>query len=103
MPFSSHLIIIGSLLSQVLLVPVLAADKPLLFEVDVRPILTRKCGKCHSDTVRKGELDLSTMAGIRRGGESGESLITKSLDESLLWEMVNSGDMPPEGQPPLTT
>ncbi|MDE0735582.1 MAG: PSD1 and planctomycete cytochrome C domain-containing protein [Pirellulaceae bacterium] len=103
MPFSSHLIIIGSLLSQVLLVPVLAADKPLLFEVDVRPILTRKCGKCHSDTVRKGELDLSTMAGIRRGGESGESLVTKSLDESLLWEMVNSGDMPPEGQPPLTT
>ncbi|MCP3692573.1 MAG: DUF1553 domain-containing protein [Planctomycetaceae bacterium] len=103
MPSSPRLIIIGLLFSQVLLVPVVAADKPLLFEVDVRPILTRKCGKCHSDTVRKGELDLSTMAGIRRGGESGESLVAKSLEESLLWEMVESGDMPPEGQPPLTT
>ena len=103
MPFSPRLIIIGLLFSQVLPVPVVAADKPLLFEADVRPILTRKCGKCHSDTVRKGELDLSTMAGIRRGGESGESLVAKSLEDSLLWEMVESGDMPPEGQPPLTT
>jgi cytochrome c553 len=73
-----------------------------VFEGDVRPVLAAKCGKCHSDKVQKGGLDLSSMAGVRLGGESGEAAIGESLDESLLWAYVEAGDMPPEAQPPLT-
>jgi len=79
-----------------------AADKPLLFETDIQPILAVKCGKCHTAKVRKGDLDLSTIAGLRRGGESGESLVGEALKDSLLWTMIDEGDMPPKGQPRLT-
>ena len=78
------------------------ADEPLVFETTIQPLLAAKCGKCHSDKVRKGDLDLSKMSGLRRGGESGEAAIAETLDDSLLWIMVEDGDMPPEGEPQLT-
>ena len=80
-----------------------AADETApIFETDVRPVLASKCGKCHSGKVQKGGLDLSTMAALRRGGESGEPPLGETLDESLLWSYVEGGEMPPKGQPPLT-
>ncbi|MBT6485918.1 MAG: DUF1553 domain-containing protein [Planctomycetaceae bacterium] len=81
--------------------PVFAAGKPV-FESDIEPILAKKCGKCHSDKVQKGGLDLSTMGGLRRGGESEESVVAKTAEDSLLWTMLDDDLMPPEGQPPLT-
>jgi len=80
----------------------LADEKGLVFESDIQPVLARKCGKCHTDKVRKGGLDLSSIAGIRQGGESGEAAVADTVDDSLLWEMIDGGDMPPEGQNPLT-
>ncbi|WP_417382516.1 PSD1 and planctomycete cytochrome C domain-containing protein [Gimesia sp.] len=79
-----------------------AAEKPLLFEKEIQPVLAAKCGKCHSEKVRKGGLDLSTIAGVHRGGESGESALAEDVDDSMLWILVDGGDMPPEGQPQLT-
>ncbi len=77
-------------------------EKPLLFETDIQPLLADKCGKCHGAKVKKGELDLSTMSGLLRGGESGEPAVAETAEDSMLWIMVNGGGMPPEGQPPLT-
>ncbi|MBC8353827.1 MAG: PSD1 domain-containing protein [Planctomycetes bacterium] len=79
-----------------------ASDQPLVFESHVQPVFARKCGKCHTEKVRKGGLDLSTMAGVRRGGESGEAAVAESVDESMLWIMIDGGDMPPKGQTVLT-
>lgn len=79
-----------------------APDAVPVYESDIRPVFVRKCGRCHSDQVQKGALNLSTMAGVRRGGESGEPAVAESLDDSLLWAYVDGGEMPPEGQPPLT-
>ncbi|MBM80273.1 MAG: hypothetical protein CMJ78_06720 [Planctomycetaceae bacterium] len=76
-----------------------AADP--IFETDIKPVLSRQCGKCHSGKVRKGNLDLSSMKSIRRGGESGEALIDK-LSESYLWAMIDGGEMPPDGEPQLS-
>jgi hypothetical protein len=87
---------------SVLFQPSLADDRPPLFETDIRPLFAKKCGHCHSDQTRKGDLNLSTVSDLRRGGESGESLISGTLQESLLWTMVDGGNMPPDGQPPLT-
>ena len=86
---------------SVLPLPIHAADAAPVFESDVAPILAAKCGKCHSSKVQKGALDLSSMRGLRAGGESGESAVAESVDDSLLWIMIDGGDMPPEGQPPL--
>lgn len=82
--------------------PAQAAETDTVFEVDIAPILASRCGKCHSSKVQKGSLDLSTMNGLRTGGESGEPAVSESADESLLWIMIEGGDMPPEGQPPLS-
>ncbi|MDG1894001.1 MAG: PSD1 and planctomycete cytochrome C domain-containing protein [Fuerstiella sp.] len=93
------------ILAACCLIPVSAGradEQRPIFESDIQPVFVRRCGKCHSDTVQKGGLDLSTMRGIRRGGESGEGAVAASVDESLLWLLIDGGDMPPEGQPPLT-
>ena len=78
-----------------------SADDEPTFEKHIQPLLKSRCGKCHSGTTKKGGLDLSSMVAIRKGGESGEPAVVKSLDESLLWIMIDGGDMPPEGQPQL--
>ena len=82
--------------------PIFAGEPKLVFEFDVQPLLNQKCGKCHRQDLRKGGLDLSSMAGLRRGGESGESVVGVSLDDSLLWELIEAGEMPPDDEPELT-
>ena len=79
-----------------------AAETDPVFETDIQPLLTKKCGKCHSNTVHKGGLNLATMIGVRRGGESGESAVAETVEDSLLWLMVDDGGMPPEDEPQLT-
>lgn len=66
-----------------------------------KPIL-RKCGPCHGDATRKGNLQLTQREGWRRGGDSGEPLVGEVLADGLVWQMIAGGDMPPEGAEPLT-
>ncbi|MGZ0162327.1 MAG: PSD1 and planctomycete cytochrome C domain-containing protein [Planctomycetales bacterium] len=82
-------------------VAVRAADSPV-FEKDILPIFKSRCADCHNAAAAKGGLDLSSMAGVRKGGESGESAVVESLDDSMLWIMIEGGDMPPEGKTPLS-
>lgn len=84
------------------ILPAQADEQPLVFETDIQPVLMLKCGKCHSDKIQKGGLDLSSIAGIRHGGESGEAAVASTVEDSLLWTMIDGGDMPPAGQPSLT-
>lgn len=79
-----------------------AEERTLTFEADIQPILADKCGKCHSDSVHKGGLNLASMRGLREGGESGESSIAEDPDESMLWLMLDGGGMPPEDEPQLS-
>ncbi|MCA9173533.1 MAG: DUF1553 domain-containing protein [Planctomycetales bacterium] len=74
---------------------------PPTLQRDVLPIFREKCGKCHSERVRKGGLSLADATAIRKGGESGEPLVAASLDDSALWSMVDGGGMPPEDEPQL--
>jgi len=77
------------------------ADSPV-FEDDVLPVFARKCASCHGAKARKGDLDLSSFSTLKAGGESGEELLAEALDDSLLWQMVDGGGMPPEDSPQLT-
>ena len=69
---------------QLVLPSARADEQGPVFESDIQPVLADKCGKCHSDKVQKGGLDLSSIAGIRQGGESGEAAVTDTVDDSLL-------------------
>lgn len=66
------------------------------FERDIRPLLQAKCSRCHGESVHRSDLDLSTHAGIRKGGESGAVIVAGKPDESPLFEKIHSGKMPPK-------
>ena len=72
------------------------------YETAIAPIFAGKCVRCHSEQVRKGDLDLSSLAAIQRGGESGEPLLHRQLDASWLWTMLDGGGMPPAAETQLT-
>src|SRR5262249_30505045 len=65
------------------------------FQKDVGPLFQAKCQRCHGEKTRKADLDLSTPVNILKGGESGKVIVPGKPDESLLYEKVHSGMMPP--------
>src|SRR5262249_9630793 len=74
------------------------AAKPqagLVMYEDIRPLLEMKCFRCHGEKSHKGELDLRSMAGVLKGGESGDVVVPSKPNESLLFEKVRDGAMPP--------
>ena len=80
-----------------------ADDKtPIDFETQVLPLLQAKCVKCHGATNPKGELDLASIAGLRRGGESGSVIQPGNAEKSSLLEKLTSGEMPPDEADALT-
>src|SRR5262249_31149178 len=54
-----------------------------------------KCTRCHGKKPRKADLDLSTPAGVQAGSESGPIVVPGKPEESLLFEKVQTGSMPP--------
>ena len=71
------------------------------FENDVQPLLKAKCYQCHSAEVKKGELSLDSVEGIRKGSESGAILIPGDSAKSVLFQMVHKREMPPDDKQAL--
>lgn len=63
----------------------------------VQALLKAQCVKCHGPNKPKAGLDLSSPAGLSRGGENGAVVVSGKLDRSLLWQRVAAGEMPPTG------
>jgi hypothetical protein len=74
------------------------------FEKRVRPILVERCYECHAGAETQGGLRLEDRQGLRRGGDSGPSLVLGHPDDSLLISAVRYKDpdlqMPPSGPLP---
>ncbi len=66
------------------------------FDRDVAPILIDNCLDCHSGAEPKGGLNLADADSARRGGESGTVIVPGKFDLSLLWQRVDSDEMPPK-------
>ncbi len=90
-----------------------AADSPAgkhalaeldFFESKIRPVLIEHCYSCHSAEAEEveGGLLLETRAGIRRGGESGPTVVPGKPAESLLLSAIRyeSFEMPPDKKLP---
>jgi hypothetical protein len=73
-----------------------ASGQSSLFREQVAPLLENKCLRCHGGEHSKGELDLSTPAGLKKGSASGEILSQVRGEPSLLLVMVEEGKMPPK-------
>jgi mono/diheme cytochrome c family protein len=90
----------------VLLAPALlrAADVPgdaepevaLTFETDVRPILKAQCWQCHGEEEElEGSLDARLARFLLAGGDSGPAVVPGKHAESLIYERISTGEMPP--------
>lgn len=60
-----------------------------LFSRSVAPLLAGKCLECHDASCQKGGLDLSTAAGLRKGGDEGPVVIPGEPNASRLYQAVS--------------
>ncbi len=84
-----------------------AASRPVDYDRDVAPILSRSCYRCHGEKKHKGGLALHLKDGLMAGGDEGPIVVAGKSAESRLIHSVARTDpdypMPPEGQgDPLT-
>jgi DNA-binding beta-propeller fold protein YncE len=75
------------------------AAEPVSFVDQAAPILVEKCLVCHNARTAKGRFSLETYASLRKGGESGPALVPGDAEASNLWILIDSGDMPKDGDP----
>lgn len=82
-----------------------AEDKTKLkyFESNVRPLLIKRCYKCHGNKKSQGGLHFETHASLLKGGESGDVVQPGDVDNSLLISAVRYDllEMPPNGKLPV--
>jgi hypothetical protein len=72
---------------------------------DIKPLLRERCYACHGSLQQKAGLRLDTVALMKKGGDTGEAIVSGQIEGSALLARVagarGSRRMPPEG-PPLS-
>jgi hypothetical protein len=80
-----------------------AADKPVTYDDQIRPILKQYCFKCHGEDQQKADLNLSTFGAVVKGGSAGKVVVAGRATASLLFEAITNEDagarMPPNNPP----
>ena len=70
------------------------------FDRRVAPVLASYCLDCHRGAEPEGGLDLSNRDAAFTGGESGVAIQRGKSSDSLLWQRIESGEMPPKDRLP---
>ncbi|MSR56165.1 MAG: DUF1549 domain-containing protein [Planctomycetaceae bacterium] len=66
------------------------------FETDVRPLLKAHCFQCHGEEEElKGGFDARLARSLVKGGDSGPAVVVGDHAQSLVYERVAAGEMPP--------
>src|SRR5262245_36470357 len=88
----------------------IAADKPLSFNHDIRPVLSSKCFACHGFDAKKREADLrlDVPEGALADRDGTPAITPGLLEKSEVWRRINSTDEdemmpPPAAKKQLTT
>ncbi len=77
------------------------------YKEDIQPLFKAHCTKCHGFLVKQKGLDLRKLKAIKKGGESGPSIVPGDPAKSLLIQGLNlpKSDirhMPPAAEKQLT-
>ena len=73
-----------------------AAETDAHFDGVVAGVLAARCLECHRGNAPEGGLDLSQAKTALAGGESGKAILPGKPNDSLLWQRVAAGEMPPD-------
>ena len=78
-----------------------AAEKTLDFNLDVRPLFSDRCFKCHGfdKNTREADLRLDVPEGAFAERDGGQAIVPGKPEESLLWQRITISD-PDEVMPP---
>ena len=63
----------------------LKRKEPVEYSRDVEPIFANKCFVCHTGNVTEGKFDMSTHAGVLKGGKRGPAVVPGKSAESNLF------------------
>ncbi|WP_339728767.1 DUF1553 domain-containing protein [uncultured Gimesia sp.] len=66
------------------------------FDHVIAPLIAARCLDCHAGLDPKAGFDFSRRAAAFQGGEGGPALQAGKPDESLIWQYIESDEMPPE-------
>ena len=69
-----------------------------LFKSEILPVLEKNCVGCHGPNQKMAGLDLSSFAGMMGGSSSGPVIAPGKPERSLLWKLIESGQMPQGGK-----
>jgi len=79
-----------------------AANRPVDFDADIKPIFTSSCIQCHGGGKSKGSFRIDTRATVLKGGDSGPAAVSGDSANSRIVELVASNDddllMPKKGR-----
>jgi WD40 repeat protein len=79
---------------------------PVEYSKDIEPIFENKCLVCHSGSIIEGKFDMSTYAGVMKGGKRGVAVVPGKSAESnifLFCSRQKKPIMPPKSEDPLTS
>jgi len=81
-------------------------DNPLIYQHVVGRILENNCVSCHNPNKQKGQLLMTSLDEIMKGGEVGNTIVTGDPEASeiirrLHLPMEDEEHMPPDGKKPL--
>lgn len=87
--------------------PLTITDETPVFEAAIQPILKAKCFQCHNEQKTKGELLMTTVAGLLKGGKNGPIWVAGDALNSHIIQRANlplddKKHMPPKGKAQLT-
>lgn len=88
-----------------LLLTNLAFAKDVDYQSEVKPLLTKYCVGCHNDKDNESDVQLQSLAQIRKGGPKGSILDVKDPASSLLTKVLigtHEPKMPPSESPQPT-
>jgi mono/diheme cytochrome c family protein len=76
-----------------------ATKSSALWSAHIQPLFSQHCFKCHGEVKQKGELDLTTLPAMLKGGDSGPAIVPGDPTTSLVYKFVQPGaeqHMPPK-------
>lgn len=68
----------------------------------VSALFEHKCTACHGEKKQESGLDLRTLLGALKGGDSGPGFVVGHAKQSLIYQRIAAAEMPPEKQDQLT-
>lgn len=71
-----------------------SAQQPPSYVKQVKPFLAKFCVECHNPDKLRGDLDLSNVKAMQKGGQNGAAFVPGKPDKSLLVTLAEGKDNP---------